>query len=105
VHFFWGGWDKDGDITGFEYLIAQNPTGNFMPMDSVGVAWLPVNANDSTFVFEPDSLNTARSFTFLVRAVDDEGLRSRVPDHRSFRLAQNGEVSLYPGPQRVYTSR
>jgi hypothetical protein len=74
VHFYWGGWDEDGAISGFEYIIAQNPTGSFSHADTLGVYWEPVAANDSTFTVEPDSLNTSRSFTFFIRAVDNEGL-------------------------------
>lgn len=85
VHFYWGGWDSDGAVTGFEYLFAQNDTGAFEPADSVGIPWSPVHANDSTFVLTPDSLNTSHAFTFLLRAVDNEGLRSNQV-YRSFRV-------------------
>lgn len=86
VHFYWGGWDSDGALNGFEYLFAQNDTGTFEPADSVGIPWEHVFAGDSLFVLTPDSLNVARSFTFLIRAVDNEGLRSAAPAHRTFRI-------------------
>jgi hypothetical protein len=86
VHFYWGGWDSDGSVWGFEYQLIPNPTGTFNPSDSVGVPWAPVGGTDSTFTAEPDSLNTARSFTFFVRTVDNEGLRSLQPAYRTFSI-------------------
>ena len=93
VEFFWGGWDPDGDISHYEYLIIHNVTGVFVPKDSLGVPWAPIIATDSTFTLEPDSLETSvatsttdptRSYTFFVRAVDNEQLRSVEPGHRTF---------------------
>jgi hypothetical protein len=86
VHFYWGGWDVDGAIHGFQYRAAQNPTGKFNPADTLGVPWEPVRGNDSTFTFEPDSLNTPRSFTFFIRAIDDQGTPSRDAPHRTFSI-------------------
>lgn len=86
VHFYWGGWDSDGAVTGFEYLFAQNDTGTFEPADTVSIPWGPVHASDSTFVLTPDCFNTNRAFTFFVRAVDNEGLRSRQSVHRTFTV-------------------
>ena len=96
IQMFWGGWDPDGEIAGYEYLVSNN-VGSFDPADTVGVPWLPVAGNDSTFTFsadEPvDSLHTdntkqvdvfTRSHTFFIRAVDREGLRSKTPAYRSF---------------------
>jgi len=94
VHLYWGGWDPDGQISRYEYLITDNTTGVFSPGDTVGVRWSPVFANDSIFVFSADSLVDStttrlvtrfeRSHTFFLRAVDDQGARSREPVHRSF---------------------
>jgi len=93
VQLYWGGWDPDGEIAYYEYLITDNTTGVFDPDDTTGVAWDPVYGNDSTFVFSADSLaenavdQTAlfsRSHTFFIRAVDEAGLRSNEPAHRSF---------------------
>jgi len=95
IKLFWGGWDPDGDIKRYEYLIADNKGETFQPSDTTGVPWLPVLGNDSSFTFsadrEVDTLNTkhlvttfTRSHTFFIRAVDKEGLRSRQPAHRSF---------------------
>jgi hypothetical protein len=94
VDMYWGGWDPDGEIAGYEYLITENE-GSFNPADTVGVPWSPVAGNDSTFVFSADqpvdTLNASeqvaqfqRSHTFFIRAIDREGLRSARPAHRSF---------------------
>ncbi len=94
VSLYWGGWDPDGEIANYEYLITDNITGVFSPSDTVGAPWYPVVGNDSTFTFSADSLVDAnpqgqtvtfvRSHTFFIRAKDTEGLRSREPAHRSF---------------------
>jgi hypothetical protein len=94
VKLYWGGWDPDGEISHYEYLVTDNDAGVFAPGDTVGVPWSPVVANDSTFTFTADVLadtltrNPAaeftRSHTFFVRAVDDRGTRSREPAYRSF---------------------
>ncbi|HEU4928514.1 MAG TPA: hypothetical protein VFU38_01690 [Candidatus Krumholzibacteria bacterium] len=94
VQLFWGGWDPDGEISKYEYLVTDNVTGVFNPADTVGEPWNPVVGNDSTFTFSADSLQDAnptgqkaiftRSHTFFIRAVDEQGLRSREPAYRSF---------------------
>jgi hypothetical protein len=94
IQLFWGGFDPDGEIKGYEYLVTNN-NGTLNPADTIGQPWLPLAGNDSTFTFsadqEVDTLNTtrlvsqfARSHTFFIRAIDREGLRSRQPAYRSF---------------------
>ena len=105
VEFFWGGWDPDGDISHYEYLIIHNMTGVFVPIDSVGVPWTSVIATDSTFTLVSDSLETpiatstvdaTRSYTFFVRAVDNENLRSIESGHRSFYVNDARQASVSP---------
>lgn len=94
VNLYWGGWDPDGEIRKYEYLVTDNVSGVFDPADTVGGDWSSVVGNDSTFTFSADSLADAtpgdqtvlfaRSHTFFIRAVDEEGLRSREPAYRSF---------------------
>ncbi len=94
VQLFWGGWDPDGEVSKYEYLVTDNVTGVFNPADTLGEPWYPVVGNDSTFTFSADSLQDAnpseqkavftRSHTFFIRAVDEQGLRSREPAYRSF---------------------
>jgi len=94
IRMFWGGWDPDGEISHYEYRITNNEGGTFISADTVGV-WDKVYGNDSTFTFsadqEADSTNETdtvaeftRSHTFFIRAVDEEGLGSLEPVHRSF---------------------
>jgi len=94
VHLFWGGWDPDGEISHYEYYVTDNVTGVFNPAGVVDSLWSPVVANDSTFTFSADALvdtlttsqvsEFTRSHTFLIRAIDEEGLRSTRPAYRSF---------------------
>ena len=93
VQMYWGGWDPDGEIAGYEYIVTDNEAGTFDPADTVGVDWSPVAGNDSTFTFSADqpvdTLATTqiteftRSHTFFIRSVDSQGMRSS-PAHRSF---------------------
>src|SRR5512139_3644098 len=95
VELFWGGWDPDGEIRGYEYIITDND-GTFNPADTVGVPWKPVAGNDSTFTFSADEpvdtlradptrqvAEFTRSHTFFIRAVDQQQKRS-APAYRSF---------------------
>lgn len=98
VHLYWGGWDPDGDIRYYEWVVTDNTTGVFDPADTTGAGkWHRVFRNDSTFVFTADVLADSgtdpnrllpvdfiRSHTFFLRAVDDQGLSSRNPAYRSF---------------------
>jgi len=108
---FWGGWDPDGEIAYYEYLITDNEGGTFDPADTVGHhRWGRVYSNDSTFSFSADELadtNTTsmvteflRSHTFFIRAVDSEGLASPRPEYRSFTartLSPRVNVLVPPG--------
>jgi len=93
VQLFWGGWDPDGEIAGYEYFVTDNVSGVFDPADTVGADWKPVAGNDSSFTFSADLpaggttgqvSEFQRSHTFFVRSIDTEGLRSVEPAHRSF---------------------
>jgi hypothetical protein len=103
LHLFWGGWDPDGEIAYYEYIMTDNETGVFLPEDTTAVdgvsKWNRVNATDSTFTFSADLVADSssidfdgahkpeefrRSHTFFIRAVDTEGTRSPKPAYRSF---------------------
>lgn len=99
VHIFWGGWDPDGEIAYYEFVITDNEDGIFDPADTTttedGVSpWRKVFANDSVFTFSADVMadSTAqemvtrfeRSHTFFIRAVDRQGIPSLEPEYRSF---------------------
>ncbi len=94
IRLYWGGWDPDGEIDHYQYLITDNETGIFDPGDLENGVWTPVFANDSTFVFTADELADSlateqvsvfeRSHTFFIRAIDREGAMSKEFAHRSF---------------------
>ena len=103
VHLYWGGWDPDGEIAYYEYIITNNESGVFDPADTVSTPgdykWDRVYSNDSTFTFSADLIPDStvinfdgpqqpeefrRSHTFFLRAVDTEGMRSTRPVYRSF---------------------
>ncbi len=88
VHFYWGGWDPDGEIKYFEFVIAEgNPTG-FNPDDTTGTGkWTRTSGYDSVFNVTADGsprpytgnkLYTIydKTHTFFIRAVDHQGKRS-----------------------------
>ena len=98
IHLYWGGWDPDGEILYYEYAITDNDSGVFNPADTVGADnWHQVNTNDSTFTVSADVLadtshlsrpmdavDFIRSHTFVIRALDHQGLSSEKPAYRSF---------------------
>jgi hypothetical protein len=110
VHFFWHGWDKDGDVLYFEFAITDNENGAFDPADTTGRdKWHRTNAFDSTFAFSADELADSsgsdmiteftRSHTFFIRAVDNKGLASTNPAYRSFTartLSPTVDITMPP---------
>ena len=96
VHFYWGGWDPDGEIAYFEFVIVDGAPFGFDRQDTTGLEkWTKTTVYDSTFsVTADDSSETViinnnpytrydRTHTFFLRGVDKQGLRS-VPQYRSF---------------------
>jgi len=100
---YWGGWDPDGEVAYYEYIITNNETGIFDPADTTSTPgdykWNRVDSHDSTFVFSADQIPDSnaidfggahgpeefrRSHTFFIRAVDEVGSRSTTPAYRSF---------------------
>lgn len=92
VHFYWGGWDPDGEIAFYEFVIVDgnddNPIG-FNQEDTTGLdKWTRTYSHDSTFsVTADDSVSTVninntfysryqQTHTFFLRGVDLEGERS-----------------------------
>lgn len=102
IHLSWGGWDADGEIRYFEYVITDNDTGAFDPADTTSspgdYKWHRIDRTDSVFSFSADLVADStdfgdnrhepeefrRSHTIFVRAVDDRGARSSAPAYRSF---------------------
>jgi len=99
VHFYWGGWDPDGEIAYFEFVVVDGDTTigfGFDQADTTGIdKWTSTSSHDSTFsVTADDSISTEeinnnlysryqRTHTFFLRGVDLEGKRS-APVTRSF---------------------
>ncbi len=96
VHFYWLGYDADGTIDHYEYVVVPgNPIG-FNPADTTGLdKWLVTDLNDMLIEVTADTKDTTvtiderlytryrKTHTFFVRAVDNEGMRSEVA-YRSF---------------------
>lgn len=92
VHFYWGGWDPDGEIDYFEFVVVDGDTTTgfgFDQADTTGIdKWTRTYSHDSTFsVTADDSMSTEeinnnlysryqRTHTFFLRGVDLEGKRS-----------------------------
>ena len=111
IHLYWGGWDPDGEISHYEYIMTNNEGGVFDPCDTTSTKtehcptatptykWKTVASSDSIFTFTADLIPDSnavdfegahkpeefrRSHTFFIRAVDREGKRSTTPAYRSF---------------------
>ena len=97
LHLYWGGWDPDGEISHYEWVVTNNEGGVFDPADTTGAGkWRRVYSNDSTFTFTADLLadssqtdpenltpvDFVRTHTFFIRSVDDKGLASVKPAYR-----------------------
>ncbi len=96
VHFYWSGWDPDGEIACFEFVIVDGDPFGFNPADTMGLdKWrstmvhdsvFRVLANDSTREYDDGNRIYTRydkTHTFFLRAVDLRGKRSRAAT-RSF---------------------
>jgi len=98
VHFYWGGWDPDGEVKAYEYVVVDGGVMGigFNPEDTTGVdKWSRTFLHDSTFTVRASmqprkvTINNVAytrydmTHTFFVRAVDLEGRRSE-PAYRSF---------------------
>jgi hypothetical protein len=116
LYLFWGGWDADGEVAYYEYVITDNEGGVFDPADTTGAdKWRTVYSHDSTFTFsadlladssetDPENLNPVdfiRSHTFFIRAVDERGLASVKPAYRSFTARTLSPVVDILVPQSV----
>ncbi len=113
VHFFWNGFDPDGDVESYQYIITNDwETGSLIidenisaTLEELGYEWTDsIYSTDSTFVVEasqfPDSANPEEweyfygdavgrflffgQHTFFLRAVDEFGEPDPTPAHRSF---------------------
>jgi len=97
VHAYWNGFDPDGSISHYEWMVSNNENRAFDPADTIGAMWHRTRAKDSLFVFTADVIEDSstidfrkmkpykfsRSHTFFVRSVDNLGAVSPVL-YRSF---------------------
>ncbi len=96
VHFYWGGWDPDGEVTAYEFVVAAGDPIGFNQEDTTGLdKWMQTVAHDSVFRVSADDTSRNviigttlytrydKTHTFFLRAVDLQGKRS-VPVYRSF---------------------
>ncbi|MDD4858486.1 MAG: hypothetical protein PHD74_10355, partial [Candidatus Krumholzibacteria bacterium] len=96
VHFYWGGWDPDGEVASYEFVVVDGDPYGFNPQDTTGLdRWLSTTVHDSTFhVSTSDTFRKVTlggklytrydmTHTFFIRAVDIEGKRSKAV-YRSF---------------------
>ncbi len=118
VHFYWSGWDPDGEIEYFEFVVAEGDPLGFDPADTTGLdKWISTSVHDSIFrvpaddnpmPWEENEMYTKydKTHTFFVRAVDMEGKRSE-PAHRSFTawtLAPTVQIDRPIGTSRTYST-
>jgi hypothetical protein len=93
VHFYWGGFDPDGEISFFEFVVVDGDPIGFKSEDTTGYnKWFRTFSYDSLFKVTADAsprdyggsyTRYDKTHTFFIRAVDMEGLRSK-PAYRSF---------------------
>jgi hypothetical protein len=103
VNFFWQGWDRDGQVDGFEWRISDNGPDGLVDIGDtleVNLPWHFTTVTDSTFLVSADldsyavdvanpSLDSRdyrfwQTHTFFVRAVDDRAARDPSPASASF---------------------
>ena len=93
VHFYWGGWDPDGEIVYYEYIVVDGDPFGFNPEDTVGKEnWVQTTHHDRVVAVSADEnpqhaggsdTRYDKTHTFFIRAVDQHGLESP-PVYRSF---------------------
>ena len=118
VHFYWSGWDPDGEIAYFEFVVSEGDPTGFNPADTAGIDnWSTTAVHDSVFhvpadenarPWEENALYTKydKTHTFFIRAVDVEGMRSEAA-YRSFTawtLAPTIQIDRPIGTTRTYST-
>ena len=109
VQFYWNGFDPDGEVDRFQYLITDDEVTGSLIIDEgvydvladLGYSWTNISVHDSVFVVSADSIPAANDpddqiyfygdkflfraqHTFFIRAVDDRGAFSLEPKYRTF---------------------
>lgn len=121
VHFYWVGYDPDGIVERFEYVVVTGDPVGFDPADTTGLdKWIKTDKSDLVFKVSADSMGRnvtidnnpytlyKRTHTLFVRAVDDDGLSSRAAfrSFTAFTLAPhifiNEPLQINPGSSVQY---
>ncbi len=77
VHFFWNGYDNDGEVVRFRYALdadtANSPS-----------TWTATTSKDTTLLFQVDPVTDIRGHVFWVAAEDNDGRFDLTPAKRFF---------------------
>lgn len=118
VRFYWGGWDPDGEIDFFEFIVAAGDPLGFDPADTTGLdKWNRTDSYDSVisvsadenprdYEEQDDYTKYDKTHTFFLRGVDMQGKRSKVVT-RSFTawtLAPFVQITHPEGTNRIYSN-
>src|SRR5688572_13241300 len=77
IHFFWNGYDDDGEITRFRYAVDADTARPFSE-------WTATEAKDTTLLFLVDPVTEIRGHVFWIVAEDDAGNFDPTPAKRFF---------------------
>jgi len=77
IHFFWNGYDDDGEITRFRYAVDADTLRPFSE-------WTATEAKDTTLLFLVDPVTEIRGHVFWIVAEDNEGNFDPTPAKRFF---------------------
>ncbi len=77
VHFFWNGYDRDGEVIRFRYALDAD---TLKPPSE----WISTEAKDTTLLFLVDPVTEVRGHVFWVVAEDNEGRFDPTPAKRFF---------------------
>ncbi len=114
IHFYWIGYDLDGTVKYYEYIMVEgNPIG-FDPDDTTGIdKWTSIFRRDITLKVSADEYTRkvkidnnlyskySKTHTFFIRAIDDRGMRSKVA-YRSFTAYTLAPFAIIESPKNPH---
>ena len=77
VHFYWNGFDDDGEVTRFHYAVDDD---TLRPI----IQWRATTAKDTTLLFLVDPVKELKVHVFKVSAEDNDGRWDHTPAARAF---------------------